>query len=136
MLLAIKRTDGGISIMNVFDDANVDDEIEKWSTVHVNEYVSHKSIDPALIPSDRTFRNAWKEDLTVDMVKARTIHMDRIRVVRDKELEKLDIETLKGKDVQAQKQKLRDIPQTFDLSVATTPNELKALWPTELPKPV
>lgn len=90
--------------------------------------------DDSEIPTDRTFRNAWTMDLTVDMDKAREIHMDRIRVVRDEELKRLDIETLKGVDVQKEKQALRDIPQTFDLDKAETPDELKALWPKELPK--
>lgn len=89
--------------------------------------------DDSEIPTDRTFRNAWTMDLTVDMDKAREIHMDRIRVVRDEELKRLDIETLKGVDVQKEKQALRDIPQTFDLDKAETPDELKALWPKELP---
>jgi hypothetical protein len=88
----------------------------------------------AEMQKDRTFRDAWKPDLTVDMPKARAIHMDRIRVVRDKELARLDIEQLKGSDVAAQKQALRDIPQTFDLTAATTPDDLKALWPADLPK--
>lgn len=93
--------------------------------------------DASDIPPDRTFRDAWKIEggkPAVDMSKARTIHMDRIRKVRDRELAKLDVEQLKGRDVAAQKQKLRDIPQTFDLTVAATPDELKALWPAELPK--
>ena len=92
------------------------------------------------IPTDRTFRDAWcrgdGKSIDVDMPKARTIHMGRIRQVRDAELARLDIEQLKGNDVAAQKQKLRDIPQTFDLTVAATPGELKALWPADLPTTV
>jgi len=37
----------------------------------------------------------------------------------------LDVETLKGNDVQAAKQVLRDIPKNFSLDGATTPEELK-----------
>lgn len=100
-------------------------------------------MDEEAIPEDRTFRNALKPDLTHDLGKARAIHMDHIRKVRDKELAKLDIETIKaigiGGDVagiEAAKQTLRDIPQTLDLSVATTTEELKVIWPTELSKDV
>ena len=58
--------------------------------------------------------------------------MNRIRETRDVELSKLDVEQLKGKDVSEKKQKLRDIPQTFDLSGAKTPEELKTLRPKDL----
>lgn len=93
--------------------------------------------EEADIPDDRTFREAWKrgsKGIDVEMPRARHIHMDRIRAVRDKELARLDVEQLKGADVTAEKQSLRDIPQTFDLTVAETPDELKALWPDGLPK--
>ena len=82
---------------------------------------------------DRTFRAAWKAvpgGVEVDMPRARVIHMGRIRVKRDKELKRLDIEQLKGVDVEAQKQVLRDLPQTIDLATAATPEEL--LSPPEL----
>ena len=43
----------------------------------------------------RKFRNAWKQDAEgkpqVDMPKARDLHMDRIRVIRNEELQKEDI---------------------------------------------
>ena len=89
------------------------------------------------LPYDDYFRNAWEKngsDVSVDMEKAKSIHMGVIRKARDAALKLLDIETLKGNDVQAQKQVLRDIPQTFDLSTANTPEELKALWPNNLQK--
>lgn len=87
------------------------------------------------LPEDNYFRNAWVltgGQVSVDMGKARNIHMNAIRKARDEALKLLDIETLKGNDVQAQKQILRDLPQTFDLSSATTPEELKALFPSIL----
>lgn len=86
--------------------------------------------------ADRYFRNAWAWTgaVSIDMPKARDIHMGRIRAARDAELAKLDIEQLKGNDVTAEKQRLRDIPQTFDLTAAATPDELKALWPEGLPR--
>lgn len=97
--------------------------------------IDYEVIDVSELPKDRTFRNAWEvsgEKVNINMDKARNIHMDNIRIAREKKLKELDIETMKGNDVQAQKQKLRDIPQTFDLTIATTPEELKALWPDEL----
>jgi hypothetical protein len=90
---------------------------------------------------DRSFRNAWKWEggkVDVDMPKARDIHMARLRTARDKKLEETDklIAALDNGPVPAElrtkRQKLRDLPQTTDLSTATTPDELKAIWPDEL----
>lgn len=90
---------------------------------------------------------AWKMDSDgrpkVNMVKARGIQMDRIRVVRDAELARLDIDALRAVGtgdtveqtaIEAKKQALRDIPQTFDLKGYKIPTDLKAAWPPELPK--
>ena len=81
--------------------------------------------------------------VNVNMTKARLIHMDRIRVVRNAELTAKDITFMRAveagdTDAQAtigtEKQVLRDIPATFDLTTGvTTPTQLKARWPTELP---
>lgn len=134
----ITRADGGVSIMQLLDDkATPESEIAKWPEALRLSVVSVEPINIEAIPSDRTFRDAWCKaggGIGVSMNKARQVHMGRIREVRDRELAKLDVEQLKGRDVQAQKQKLRDIPQTFDLTTAATPDELKALWPTELPR--
>jgi hypothetical protein len=93
---------------------------------------------------DRHFREAWTEVdgvIDVDMPKARGVHMDNIRKERNKKLTALDLDFLRAIEagdtseqdrVAGEKQVLRDIPQTFDLSGATTPEELKALWPSEL----
>jgi hypothetical protein len=77
----------------------------------------------------------------VNMEKARRVHMDRIRTVRDAELVKLDVDSLRAIEagdsptqasIASKKQILRDIPQTFDLT-ARTPQQLKGQWPVELP---
>tara|TARA_B100000315_G_C14569911_1_gene584940 strand:- start:1655 stop:2242 length:588 start_codon:yes stop_codon:yes gene_type:complete len=96
---------------------------------------------------DRYFRDAMMWDETSPakcrcaMPKAEVIHMDRIRKVRDAELAKLDVPFMKALEsgdtavqqgIAAQKQLLRDLPQTFDLTVANTPEELKVLWPAGL----
>jgi hypothetical protein len=94
------------------------------------------------------FRNAWKDDggdkPGVDMTKAQAIHMAHIRAARDAELERLDTSymialeqnsTPEKTRIAAEKQALRDIPTTFDLTVAKTPEELYDLWPTEVPRP-
>ena len=109
-------------------------------------------VEEAKIPHSRAFpnvaarkyRNAWKLNdtgATVDMAKARDIHMDRIREVRNTELIVVDNDLKKAEDagdgpeiarIRARRQTLRDIPQTFGLTAANTPEELDALWPVEL----
>jgi len=79
--------------------------------------------------------------IVINMPKARGIQMDKIRAVRNEELAKKDIEFMKAlevddgshKAIATEKQVLRDIPQTFDLTT-DTPEELKQKWPEGLPK--
>jgi len=79
--------------------------------------------------------------IRVNMPKARGIHMDNIRATRNNELAKKDIEYMKALEaddgsstaIATEKQALRDIPQTFDLTT-DTPEELKEKWPEGLPK--
>lgn len=82
------------------------------------------------------------EDNPLDMDAARGLQMDAIRRVRNAELAQLDItfmravetgDTAAQSTIGAEKQQLRDIPQTFDLSGAATPEALMGLWPAELP---
>jgi len=79
--------------------------------------------------------------VNVNMTKARAIHLEEIRKVRNEELVKEDVtfmRAIEAGDTDAQatiktkKQTLRDIPQTFDLTT-DTPEQLKAKWPDELP---
>lgn len=137
------RPDGGVSVVQPSPNGRRESETEQeWLDRIVAKDVPADAtdvriVDEADVPADRTFRNAWKRDgngIGCDMAKAREIHMGRIRFARDKELSRLDIEQLKGVNVAARKQELRDLPQTFDLSSAATPDALKALWPADLPK--
>ena len=95
---------------------------------------------------DQRFFNAWewKNGCNVNMPRARLIHMDRIRQVRNKALEDLDVPWMKAieigdqlaaDEVGMQRQTLRDIPQTFKLSGFRTPATLKTAWPANLPRP-
>ena len=79
----------------------------------------------------------------VNMTKARAIHLEQIRRVRNAELAKEDITFMRAveagdTDTQAtiatKKQTLRDIPATFDITTGVdTPEKLKAKGPAELP---
>ena len=81
--------------------------------------------------------------VNVNMTKARVIHLAEIRRVRNEELAAKDITFMRAveagdTDAQAtigtEKQVLRDIPATFNITTGvTTPAQLKARWPAELP---
>lgn len=145
MKIAYKRPDGGVSIVIAAPKDQLQKSMGPMTDAQYEEFVKEKLIpenaqnityvSDAEIPKDKTFRNAWDivdGKITVDLPKARQVHMAKIRYARNKKLNELDVETLKGVDVQDQKQVLRDIPQTFDLTIAQTPDELKALWPEQL----
>ena len=98
------------------------------------------------LPTDRYFSGAWEwnsDAVIVDMTKARAIHLAEIRRVRNAELAAKDVpfmRAVEAGDASAQstigteKQTLRDIPATFDITTGIdTPEQLKARWPAELP---
>lgn len=92
-------------------------------------------VDETSIPSDRTFRDGWKEGagkVEHDMVKCREIHRGRMRIARAPKLAALDVEQLRGRNVEAEKQALRDVTADPRIDSATTPEELKAVWPEVL----
>jgi len=101
-------------------------------------------VDGADLPEDEYFFDAWEwvdTKVSVNMSKAREIHIGKIRESRDAQLLKEDVTMLRAIEAgdtvaqattAATKQALRDLPQTFDLSTRT-PAQLKGRWPEELP---
>ena len=68
---------------------------------------------------------------------------DRVRAARNTELSALDVpfmraietgDEAKRQVIAAAKQRLRDLPLTIDVTRAETLDELKALWPEDLPR--
>jgi len=135
MRIIYEDTEGVKVVIPAIED--IDAVIEKA----VPQGVEYDVVAASAIPEDRYFRNAWKKSgaaIGVDMVKAQGIHMGHIRSARDKKLGELDVAYIKADEdgnsplkqqIAAEKKRLRDLPQTFDLAQATTPEELKALWP-------
>jgi hypothetical protein len=90
---------------------------------------------------------AWEMDTDgrpkVNMEKARVVHMDKIREARNTALTAKDIPFMRAVEagdasaqstIGAEKQTLRDLPATFDITTGVdTPEKLKAKWPSELP---
>lgn len=112
-------------------------EFKAPSTTQV--MVDGQTVDGALAPHDRTFRNAWQLDgdaITVDMAKAREIHRDRLRQARKPILESLDAEWFRATEVDdvdgkgliaERKQALRDATHDPRIDAAATPEQLSAL---------
>jgi hypothetical protein len=119
-----------------------------------SDYSASHIIEESSLPTEmqstataeqRYFRDAqvWSSDnVAVDMTKAKAVHLGRIRLARNTELAKQDIEYTKAveaddaskkSEVSTLKQTLRDIPATFDMSSYDTADKLKAAWPSELP---
>ena len=71
-------------------------------------------VEDSEIPTDRTFRNAWKPDLTVDFQKAKVIAHEKRRAMRSSELAPLDeiiakqIPGNNPQQVESQRQVIRD----------------------------
>jgi len=90
-------------------------------------------VDAATIPSDRTFRNAWKGDLTVDMPKAVNITKERLRAERAPLLAAQDVLMSRAQEtgastiaIVAEKNRLRNITALAD-APSITLEQLKAL---------
>jgi len=91
------------------------------------------------VPQDRTFRGAWQfsgDVVEVDMVIARDIHRDNLRLERAPQFEKLDAAWFRAAEtndteaqasIAAQKQALRDVTSDPRIDAASRPDDLKAL---------
>ena len=64
MKTIIKCTDGSVAIMTLVEGADLDTVISKWQQVHPNMYLSHREMPDDVIPTDRTFYEAWEADFT------------------------------------------------------------------------
>jgi hypothetical protein len=119
-------------------DEEVEEELQnhhgpvtKWRRGHEHECTDYDYMD---CMSDDG------KQIVVDMDKARHKHMNHVRAHRNVKLEELDkkylMEVTKVKGdvsaIAAKKQRLRDIPQTFDTSKIETLWELKQTWPDDL----
>ena len=121
-------TETGIAIIHPTGELS----IEEVAAKDVPAGVPYRIVNDDEVPSDRTFRNALKYDLTVDMPKAQGITKERLRAERAPLLTALDVQYQRaqedGRDttiIISEKQRLRDVTKLADK--ATTLDELKAL---------
>ena len=124
----IYPTETGVAIIHPTGELSIEEVAKK----DVPAGVPYRIVNDDEVPSDRTFRNALKYDLTVDMPKAQGITKERLRAERAPLLTALDVQyqraTEDGRDttiIISEKQRLRDVTKLAD--TATTLDELKAL---------
>ena len=125
------NSDGTVAIIHPIRDIN--DAIKA-----VPSGLSYEIVEDSAIPSDRSFRNAWKQNsktIETDMTKAREIHKTNIRNARTPKLTELDVEFQKAletsastTDIVSKKQALRDAPADSGIASADTEAKLKAQW--------
>ena len=139
------RPDGGLSVVTpvintypVREDITENQALDRAMKKLPADALNVRVVDEADIPTDRTFRNAWKDAgsgaVTHDMEKCREIHKDRLRAYRAPQLAALDVAYMRADElgdakekarVAAEKQALRDITKHPAIAAATTPEELK-----------
>ena len=129
------NSDGTVSIITPAGDVNN-------AIKDVPSGLSYEIVEDSAIPTDRSFRNAWKQNsktIETDMTKAKEIHKDKIRIARTPKLAELDIEFQKAQEtsagittIVAKKQALRDAPAASGISTASNTTELKAQWDTSI----
>ena len=127
------NSDGTVSIIIPAGDVN--DAIKD-----VASGLSYEIVEDSAIPTDRSFRNAWKQNgktIETDMTKAKEIHKTNIRTARETKLAELDIEFQRALEtsadtstIVAKKQTLRDAPSASGISTAASESDLKAQWDT------
>jgi len=119
----LQRPNGKVSIMYPTENCKLTPE--EQASKHYPD-LSYEIIDSSDIPTDRTFRGAWKpEDKKIgfDMPRAKEIAHGHRREARDLLFKPLDIEaTIPGKAIEAEakRQKIRDKDDQLQLDIDTT----------------
>jgi len=133
MSIYFKGKDGSVAIMTLAPEANKEEAISRFLGAHGGFYIDYLEAEID-VPKDRSFRDAWTishGNIVIDKAKASGIHLRRIREARDSKLEELDKQQLryisypddKVKEIEEQKQILRDLPQ--NIKGLEWPDELK-----------
>lgn len=133
--IAYTQEDGTVAIVVPTCDCKDINDLLKC----VPEGASRQVVMAEDIPQDRYFRNAWvlDEGIKVHRAKAEQIHLNKLRVIRDKKLKSEDIEYQKAIEfrddakmnaIANRKKKLRDMPVNVDFTGLSL-DELKAYIP-------
>lgn len=141
-VLIIKRADGGVSIGEMLEEVNAEEEVEKWKSGVDPSWLpcTFEVRDSAAgIPTDRTFRNAWTFSggaVSHDIEKCRGILKNRLRAERVSHFHALDVELFKALEtgdsvscaqIALKKQALRDVTQAPLVLWASTPEAMAVI---------
>lgn len=136
------NTDGSIAI--VAPSPNFNGTISDLAAIIFNantdspDNTKFAIVDEADIPTDRTFRGAWRlgsDGIYQDIETAKAIWRNKWRATRAKLFEKLDTDMLRAigsgdsakiAEIEAKKQALRDVTQT---ALPDDIDEIKSVWP-------
>ena len=129
MKIIYKNTNGGVSVVYPTEEAFSFMTIDEIAKKDVPTGLPYKIVDDSEIPTDRTFRDAWVLDestvwvgvvkrtikenkvIKVDLNKAKEIAHNKRRVVREKELQPLDVQAtipMYAEQVELERQVVRD----------------------------
>ena len=121
-------------------EITIEEVLERIDPKAVNVHIKNRDE----ILEDRYFRNAWsikENNLVVDMGKAKDVHINKLREIRNKKLQSLDAEYMKALEIHDNdavskfvelKNKLRDMPIDSIFDLPLTPDELKNTVPEYL----
>ena len=149
------RPDGGVSVVVPTREhiARFDTEDDAISEIMARSvppdatFIS--TVEDAELPSDRTFRNAWRQSgsiVSVNIPLARAIHAERMGAAQSAEIARLKVEErkerLKGNTTKAAAHAATITAlEALDLSVLATqianapnPTALSAIWPANVPR--
>ena len=140
------RPDGGVTVVTPAQGVSIETVLARSIPPDATDVTV---VDSAVLPSDRTYRSAWRQSgatVNVDMPLARDIHAERIAVAQAAEIAHLKVEE--------RKERLRDNTaqadshaatvtalEALDLNVLATqitnapnPTALSAIWPVDVPR--
>ncbi len=128
-----QNQEGGVSIIIPANNHGM--TIEEIAEKDVPDNTPYEIVNVADIPSDRTFRGAWKKigaAVTTDMPMAKEIAHDMRRIKRDEEFAPIDIKaTIPSESAAAEmtRQVIRDKYAAIqvDIDGASTVDELSAV---------
>lgn len=138
--IAYTRPDGGISIIIPTGELTIEEVMAKDVPADATNV---QVLDASEVPTDRTFRNAWKhcpvEKVAIDLDGAKYITHDRRRAKRAEEFaphDEIIAKQIPGADAvaaEAARQEIRDRYAVIqsDVNAATTPAELVAIIEAE-----
>ncbi len=143
--IVYSKADGTVAVCHPVPASRLKDEPEDVWLARIRKLsVPADARDVAIvatasIPTDRTFREAWRRGsggVTIDMSIAKEAHRRRLRKWRMDKLAELDVEYQRAderadevgkREIVGRKQKLRDIPKDPRIAAAQTPEQLKAV---------